>query len=172
MVFVDEAGFYLLAGLVRTSAPCGATPVLRLFETHDHLSVMSGLTRAGTLYTLVREEALNGSHSVSFLQHLRRHVADRLLVLWDGSAIHRSTEVKTFLAHGGAPAIHLEPLPTYAPELNPVEGVWNLLKFVEMRNLCCLDLSHLHYELHLAIMRLRSKPHLIQRCFAGTGLEI
>jgi transposase len=80
--------------------------------------------------------------------------------------------VKTFLAHGGAPAIHLEPLPAYAPELNPVEGVWNLLKFVEMRNLCCVDLSHLRSELHLAIRRLRGKPHLIQGCFAGAGLKI
>jgi transposase len=31
------------------------------------------------------------------------------------------------LAKGGAKRIHLERLPAYAPELNPQEGVWNLL---------------------------------------------
>jgi transposase len=172
LVFVDESGFYLLPAVVRTYAPCGEPPVLQPVLTRDHLSVMGAITPGGQLYTLVRPTALSGQESQVFLRHLLRHVAERLLVIWDGSSIHWATEVKTFLANGGAKAIHLEPLPGYAPDLNPVEGIWNQLKYVELRNLCCQHLSHLAMELGLAIRRLRTKPHLIQACFAGAGLPL
>src|SRR5512138_982919 len=42
LVFVDESGFYLLPGVVKTYAPRGLTPVLREKQTRDHLSVMGG----------------------------------------------------------------------------------------------------------------------------------
>ena len=64
----------------------------------------------GRLYTLVRDEALDSLDSVIFLQHLLPHVADKLLVIWDGSPIHKG-EVRTFLAAGGAKQIHVEQLP-------------------------------------------------------------
>lgn len=99
-------------------------------------------------------------------------VGRKLLVLWDGSPIHRSNEVKSFLADGGAQFVQLEKLPAYAPDLNPDEGVWQHLKHVEMRNLCCADLYHLSVELNLAVKRLRKKPSLIQSFFAGAGLDI
>jgi transposase len=102
IVFIDEAGFYLLPGVVRTYAPCGQTAILHCFQTRDHLSVMSGVTMAGQLYTLTRGEALTGAESIAFPLHLSRCLGRRLLVIWDGSPIHRSQEVKTFLAQGGS----------------------------------------------------------------------
>jgi len=131
---------------------------------------MSGITRQGRLYTMVRRETLDSLDSAVFLHHLRRHVSDKLLVIWDGSPIHKGY-VKTFLAEGGAKQIHLEQLPPYAPDLNPDEGVWHYLKNVEMRNLCCLNLTHLRTELGLAIRRLRRKPHVITACFAEARLS-
>lgn len=171
-VFIDESGFNLLPAVVRTYAPSGQTPILKVRLTYDHLSVMSGVTPTGQLATLVRTEALTGIESVQFLKQMQRYVGPRLLAIWDGSPIHRGNEVKTFLAEGGAPAIHLEQLPPYAPELNPDEGVWQLLKTVEMRNLCCLDFDHLYHELYLAIRRLRRQPALLQSCFGEAGLAL
>jgi DDE superfamily endonuclease len=118
---VDESGFYLLPGLVRTYAPCGQTPILRAVYTHDHLSVMSGITMDGRLYTLVRDAALDSLDSVIFLKHLLPHVSEKLLVIWDGSPMHKG-HVRTCLAEGGTQQIHLEQLPPYAPDLNPGEG--------------------------------------------------
>ena len=60
LVFEDESGFYLLPGVVKTYAPEGQTPVLREKQTRDHLSVMGGMTPGGKIYTLVRQESLNG----------------------------------------------------------------------------------------------------------------
>jgi transposase len=172
LVFEDESGFYLLPGVVRTYAPEAQTPVLREKQTRDHLSVMGAMTPAGKVYTLARQESLNGLHSVEFLQHLQRVAGERLLVIWDGSPIHRRAEVKEFVS-GTRGKVWLEALPGYAPDLNPWdEGGWHHLKDVEMRNLVCLDLEELHQEFHLAVGRLRQKPHLVQSFFAQAGLSI
>jgi transposase len=130
LVFVDESGFYLLPGVVKTYAPKAETPILDEWQTRDHLSVMGGVTAQGEMYSMVRPTSLNGLHTIEFLVHMGRLGADRLLVIWDGSPIHRRAEVKAFLAEAGD-AIHLESLPSYAPDLNPVEWLWRHLKEVE-----------------------------------------
>jgi transposase len=172
LVFVDEAGFYLLPSVVKTYAPRALTPVLRVKLTRDHLSVMGGMTPAGRIYTLARQASLNGMHRVEFLVHLMRVAGERLLVIWDGSPIHRRTLVQDFVAqtHG---KVRLETLPGYAPDLNPWdEGGWNRLKNVEMRNLVCKDLEELHEEFHLAVHRLRQKPRLVFSFYAQAGLRL
>jgi transposase len=172
LAFVDEAGFYLLPGLVRTYAPEADTPILRETLTRDHLSVMGAMTPTGKIYTLVRQESLNGLHTVEFLVHLRRVANKRLLVIWDGSPIHRRTEVKEFVADTQG-QVRIEPLPGYAPDLDPWdEGGWHHLKHVQMRNLVCRDLEELHEQFHLAVGRLRQKPHLVQSFFAQAGLAL
>jgi transposase len=172
LVFVDESGFYLLPARVRTYAPSGKPPTLRVLETRDHLSVMSAVTAQGQLFTMVRDDSLTSVESVRFLKHLLTQLDRKLMVIWDGSPIHRSKEVKAYLADGATKHIHLERLPPYAPDLNPDEGVWNHLKYVELRNVCCLNLGHLQHQLDLAVTRLRRRPHLIQSFFAGAGLDI
>ena len=157
---------------MRTYAPRGQTPIIKVPLTYDHLSVMSGLTLRGQLFTMVRTYALTSLESVLFLKQLQRYVGPRLLAVWDGSPIHRGTSIRAFLAEKGAPAVHLEQLPPYAPDLNPDEGVWQLLKTVELGNVGCSDFDHLYHELYLAIRRLRRDPTLLQTCFAGAGLAL
>jgi transposase len=169
---VDEAAFYLLPGVVRTYAPCGETPLLKVLLTRKHLSVMSGVTTAGQLATLTRRRSMTGKDSALFLQHLSQYLCQKLLVIWDGLNIHRAEEVKTLLSCGWARLIHVEQFPAYAPDLNPDEGVWQQLKHVELRNLCCTDLDHLEAELVLAIRRMRRRPELIQSFFTGAKLDL
>jgi hypothetical protein len=75
-----------------------------------------------------------------------REVPGRMVMIWDGAPIHRSHPIKEFLANGASPRLHLEPLPAYAPELNPDEGLWQQLKGV--------------------------KPRLIHSVFRGATLEV
>jgi transposase len=171
LVFVDESGFYLLPGVVKTYAPRARTPVLDEWQTRDHLSVMGGLTARGKVYTMVRQTPLNGLHTIEFLLHLGRSAGDRLLVSWDGSPIHRRAEVSEFVAETKG-AVGVERLPAYAPDLNPVEWLWRHLKEVELRNLTCLDLEQLHLEFHLALGRIRQKPRLMQSFFQGAELPV
>ncbi len=169
IVWVDEAAFSLLAGLVRTYAPRGQTPILRVPCTRDHLSAISGLTHDGRLFLQIRERAFRGPEVVRFLQHLLRQLAGKILVVWDGAPIHRAQPVKDFLAQGAAARLQLEQLPGYAPDLNPDEGVWHYLKHVELRNVCCANLAELRLELGLAVKRLRHKRHVLRGCVTECG---
>jgi transposase len=140
--------------------------MLRVPLTRDHLSAIGGITPGGRIYMQMQESAYRAEHVVAFLRLLLRKISGKLLVIWDGSPIHRAKEIKAFLAAGAAERLHLERLPGYAPELNPQEGVWNLLKRRELKNLCCQSSSQLREALVRAKERLRHRKEILQSCFA------
>lgn len=172
MLFVDEAGFYLLPMAVATWAPVGHTPVLRVKLTRDHLSAISGVTRDGRLFLQVRQAAYDADAVIAFLRVLLRKIPGKVLVIWDGSPIHRAQPIKDFLKRGAARRLWLEQLPGYAPDLNPDEGIWNYLKRVELANVCCPSLACLQTELIRARERLRHKRHIIRSCFSQCGISL
>lgn len=155
---------------MRTYAPIGQTPILREWCTRDHLSAIGAISPEGKLYFHGQDHAFNSEAVVAFLEHLLREIPGRMVIIWDGAPIHRSHVIQEFLANGATQRIHLERLPAYAPELNPGESLWQQLKGVELRNLCCLNLPHLRGELHDAVKRVRRKPRLIQSFFQGAKL--
>jgi transposase len=63
---------------------------------------------------------------VAFLRYLLHQVPGHLIILLDNGKIHRGDPVQELLARTSR--LHLVPFPTYAPELNPDEAVWNHLK--------------------------------------------
>lgn len=134
--------------------------------------MIGGLTPDGRFYSMIRDTAIDGIKCVAFLKHLQHFISERLLVIWDGGTIHRCEETKWFLATQAGRKVTLEPLPGYAPDLNPAEGAWQHLKHVAMRNLCCTDFSHLHRALTYAIIQLKQQPELIQSFFGQAGLDI
>ena len=175
---MDPSGFYLLPTVVvHTYAPIAQTPILHeQLSSRDHLSAMSTITPEGKLLMMEQEErAFKGPDVVWFLKHALRQIPGKLLVIWDGSPIHRSKVVKEFLKSGGASSrLQLERLPGYAPELNPDEGIWkHLKKYVELKNVCCRSLCELRRELRKAKERLRhKKKHVILGCIRQPGFEV
>ena len=172
IVFCDQSGFYLLPMVVRTYAPVGKTPILKENLTRDHLSAMSAITLEGKLYMIEQERAFKGEDVVRFLKHLMRQIPGKLLIIWDGSPIHRGGAVKDFLSSGASRRLKLEQLPGYAPDLNPDEGVWKHLKCVELKNLCCESLAELKIELRKAKERLRHKRDVILGCIRQPGFVL
>lgn len=158
--------------MVRTYAPVGQTPVLNEQLSYDHLSAMSAITMEGKLLMIEQDRAFKGEDVVRFLKHVLREIPGKLLIVWDGSPIHRSRVVKEFLRARVAARIQLEQLPGYAPDLNPDEGIWNHLKHVELKNVCCQDLRELRVELRKAKERLRHKKHVILGCIRQPGFEV
>jgi len=132
--------------------------------------VISAISPVGKLYYRVQQEAFNSLAIIGFLIHLLRVIRGPVLVIWDGAMIHRSKEIKAFLADGAAKRLQLERLPGYAPDLNPDEGIWAYLKYVELRNFCARDLDHLGGALDEAIKRVRRRPRIVKGCFAGAGM--
>jgi transposase len=157
---------------VRTWAPSGQTPILRVKLSRDHLSAISGITLDGRLFMQVRPESYDAAAVVGFLRVLLRKLPGKIIVIWDGAPIHRGHEIKEFLKRGAAKRLHLEQLPGYAPDLNPDEGIWNYLKRVELGNVCCSDLAQLNRELIRAKERLRHKQEIIKSCSRQCGYSL
>jgi transposase len=168
--FIDESGFYPWPSVVRTYAPVGHTPILREWWTRDHLSAISALSPEGKLYFACQDRAINSAAVVGFLEHLRREVAGRMVILWDGAPIHRRHLIHACLGHGAAERMAVARLPAYAPELHPHEGLWGDLNGVELRHVCGVDLPHLHRARRAAVKRGRRKARGIDGCFRGAKL--
>jgi transposase len=131
--------------------------------------MVGALTSSGRLLTHVQARAYRGADIVRFLRHLLRQIHGKLLVIWDGASIHRAHEVKEFLREQASGRLHLEALPGYTPEANPVEGIWRYLKQVELRNLCCRTTEMLRAELRKALARLRHRYWIFQSCITHAG---
>lgn len=121
------------------------------------------------MYVQIYEESIKGSRAVYFLKHILKHVSGKILLVWDGAPIHRCREIKEFLVNESEGRLHLERLPGYAPELNPDEGVWQYLKCVLLKNICCKEIRELKKILRKAIGLFRSRKHLIRACFKRVG---
>jgi transposase len=169
IVWIDQSGFYLLPHHVRTWARHGQTPVLRVPLTREHRSAIAALTADQRLVMQTQTEAYHSIDVVRFLRVLLRKLPGKLLIIWDGAPIHRGQPIKDFLARGAAKRIHLEQLPGYAPDLNPVEGIWNYLKCRELGNVCCSTFAELDTALRRAKERLRHKRQVLRGSIAECG---
>ena len=149
VVFIDEAGFYMLPSVVKTFAPEGETPVVKGSASRDHVSAISAITPEGRLLTSMQEEAFDRHDIADFLRHVLRHIEGKMLIIWDGLPAHRSQKDKDVLSETGG-RVYLEQLPGYAPDLNPDEGIWQYLKNVELKNVCFETLEALRKQLRLA----------------------
>ena len=157
---------------MRTWARCRQTPVLRVPLTRDHRSAIGALSSDGRLFLQTQSGAYHSAEVVRFLRLLLRKMRGKLLIIWDGAPLHRGQPSKDFLAQGAAKRIHLEQLPGYAPDLNPVEGIWNYLKCREVGNVCCKDFPELDIALRRAKERLRHKRHVLQGCLTECGYHV
>jgi hypothetical protein len=104
---------------VCTWAPIGLTPVVYCHFKWKQLSVTAGLSLTDYRFRL-HEGAIHSPKIVQFLQVMRRHLQQALLIFWDGLKTHSSRQMRTYMA-GKDGAIELANLPPYAPNLNPVE---------------------------------------------------
>jgi len=84
--------------LVRTYAPKGQPPVLRLPLSRAHLPAISGITPDGRLLLRLQERAYRSPDVVEFLRQVLRCVRGKILVIWDGASIHHAQPIKDFLA--------------------------------------------------------------------------
>ena len=95
---------------------------------------------------------------IEFLRSLHRQVPGQILLLWDGAPIHRSKLVTAYV-QSQSEWLHVERLPAYAPELNPVEYLWGYWKKHELANFCPKDIWALSHAASQALKRIRRRKH-------------
>lgn len=148
LVFIDECGLMMLPLLRRTLAPRGKTPIFLSPAGHRHkVSMIAALCLSprgrhlGLYFSSLIDGSYDGFTVAWFLRELLRHLRGRVIVVWDRGQMHRGPEIEQLLEK--FPRLTLEQLPAYAPDLNPVEHLWNYLKWQQLPNFAPRDVQHL-----------------------------
>jgi DDE superfamily endonuclease len=153
ILLTEESGFSPLPIVVRIDAPVGHIVILWACWTHDHLPAVSAVWSEGPLPFHCQDHPIHSGNVVTVLEHLLCEVLGRMIIIWDGSPIHRSHTIRDFLTNGVSQRLHREHLLAYVPDLYPDEDDWQQLKGIERRNLCCLHLPPLRHELCHTVRR-------------------
>ena len=134
----------------RTWGPQGHTPRIPYSYKHDRISALAVLTvsplrRHIGLYARFQQDNFKAVHVAPFLRRLLRRMPGPVILLWDQGRIHTGPAIRRVL--WDCPRLHTEFFPKYAPELNPVEQVWNEFKS-HTANSLPLDRRDIRNSLH------------------------
>jgi transposase len=169
-VCFDEFGFSFLETLARPWAPRGKRPVLRRVTSDRRaLSTGTGLTLSGKVFKRHFAGSMDSADVIATLEHLRRHIPDKFILIWDHANIHTSHKTTDYLAEH--PEISVEWLPAYAPELNPEEYCHGNVK-KHLKNATPADKTEMCTLLDQGFARLRHRPDLLLGFFHAAGLSV
>jgi len=136
--FVDEAHFradvelrsqWVLRGqpaLVDSTSP-------RLGEKANYYSAVC--LETGEVQAMWVEGNTTGETSVAFLQQLRNAYAEPLIVIWDNGPAHRGEAMRAYLTTPDL-RLRLVALPSYSPDFNPDEAIWEWVREEVTANTC------------------------------------
>lgn len=172
MAFLDESGFLLIPTVRRTWAPRGKTPLLYHFYKQNRISAISTLAVSPkrkhiALYIRYKPKNIDGLDVRGFLAALLKHMRGPVVLLWDNATIHRRKEVKRFVSDH--PRFHVENFPSYAPELNPAEYVWNQTDRA-LANSAPKDLVELEKMLDDSEQKIKRSQKLLWSCIYASRL--
>ena len=109
---------------------------------------------------------------IGVLEQLKGFYAgQRVVLLWDGLSAHWSYKMRAHLdtqRHW----LTVERLPAYAPELNPVEGLWANLKGGELANFAGDTITQVADQAEQGIRRVCDSDSLVIGFLAHTGLSL
>jgi len=159
--------------VVRTWAPQGQTPIHRHRQgRRDKISVISGISvsprrhRLG-LYYLLFYDNIGQDEVCVFLRELLRCLRGPVIILLDNSSTHKGEPIEQLLRQHRR--LRIEHFPSYAPQLNPDEGVWSLAKR-ELANSCPNDVDELMEDILVSIEAIRNSAEKLSGCIAQSEL--
>lgn len=169
-MFFDEFGFSFQESAAPTWAPRGERPLLRrVTRERRGISTAVGLTLSGKIYKRHFKGGMKSAQVIEALRHVQRHLPGRLILIWDNAKIHISGETKAFLAQH--PEIIVEPLPPYAPDLNPEEYCHGNVKR-HLQNATPANSQEVCTLLDRGFARLRCRPDMLLHFIHHAGLSV
>lgn len=119
------------------------------------------------LYVRFQQENFTAVHVAEFLRNLLRHLRGNVILLWDGGQIHKGPIIHELRRR--YPRLHVEWFPGYAPELNPIEQIWNDFKGHSANSLF-LDKQDIRLNLHTNTRRVRRSQAKLRSFILSSGL--
>ena len=181
--FEDEAGQGLRPPKGRTWAPRGARPVVQVRGAGGGRGCIAGAAcyrpgdRPHLFYQLRvcrrrkgEPKGFTWGDYRELIIATHRSLSAPLVWCWDNLNIHLAPELAGVAAENKE-WLRIYRLPAYAPDLNPAEGIWSLLKRA-MVNFAAADLDGLVRIIKRKLKKIQYRPHMIDCCLAGTGLSL
>ncbi|MFE9429101.1 transposase [Kitasatospora sp. NPDC006697] len=173
LVFEDEAGQSMRPPRARTWGRVGCTPVVRVRGRGVGRVSMAGLScyrpghRSRILYSFHVYRGRKGEKKGLTWQDYRDLLGPIVLV-WDKLRAHLMPPMREFI-EASKDWLTVFQLPSYAPDLNPQEGTWSLVKRT-IGNLAAANLDELARAVKRSLKKIEHRPHLVDGCLAATGL--
>jgi transposase len=182
IVFEDEAGFSMTPPTSRTWARRGHTPVIRVRGRSQRRFSIAALTcyKPGERSRLVfrpkrhLDHKAGGRRSFTWTDYrdlliaAHRDLGAPLVLIWDNLNVHLDARLRAFI--DSCDWIVSFQLPPYAPDLNPVEGIWSLVRRAGQNNIAFTDPDHLMRVLRRTLRETQYRSDVIDGCLAATGL--
>jgi len=106
----------------------------------------------------------NAETSVAFLQQLRAKHAEPLIIIWDNGPAHRGEAMRTYLATSDLHLL-LVALPSYSPDFNPDEAIWDWVREEVTANMCFGTAAKVQEKVDAFFSNLAKRTsEVIQRC--------
>jgi len=180
LVFEDEAGFSMTPPTARTWSRRGRTPVVRVRgRSRRRLSVAALACykpghRSRLIYRLCPDARPDGRKSFSWkdyrdlIQIAHQQLGGPIVLVWDNLNTHLTAGMRRYIA--GRDRLTVYQLPPYASDLNPVEGIWSVLRRTTTVNRAFADPNDLITAVRRGLCQLQYRPDILDGCLAGTGL--
>ncbi|MCB8907673.1 MULTISPECIES: transposase [unclassified Streptomyces] len=98
----------------------------------------------------------------------RLQLGGPIVLVWDNVHLHLTAGMREFI-DANAEWLNVFQLPPYAPDLNPQEGVWSVVRR-DIGNLAAADLDQIARAVKRRLKQIQYRPHVVGGCLAGTGL--
>lgn len=156
--------------MATTWARKGKRPAFRRVTSDRRaLSTAVALTLSGRIYKRHFAGSIKSEQIIEALQHLKRQVPGKIILIWDRARTHTSKNVRNYLSD--YPEIAVQLLPAYSPELNPEEYCHGNVKQA-LKNARPLHKTEIRSMLDRGFARLRKRPDLLLSFFHAAGLSV
>lgn len=128
-MFQDEARFGRINDVRRCWAPKPLRPLCQAMLTHEYTYAYAAVdVSTGVLDTLVLPHVNTDCMQLFLDEVAQRHPHEHIILVLDGAGWHHSNTLVV------PTNMSLLPLPPYAPELNPVEHLWDEVREKHFHN--------------------------------------
>jgi transposase len=129
LMFQDEARFGRMVRIRRCWAPEPSRPSVENGYEREFVYVYGAVSPIeGEMDWMISPKMNTGQMGCFLLQISTAHPDDFIIMVLDGASSHKSKDLQK------PENIHFVPLPSYSPELNPQEHVWDELREKEFPN--------------------------------------
>ena len=160
----DETGLRSDDVRGRGYGPKGQTPVVRVNNKREGLSIISTVTNQGKVRWKVFDGAMNADILIDFFKRLIKDAKRKVYLILDNLKVHHARRVKDWLADHEE-QIEVFYLPSYSPELNPDECLNADLKDRVTRRAPARSKAQLKKAAISPLRKLQKSPRRVRKYF-------